>query len=108
MKYEGEGGGGGCQTDTPPPPPGKTTLKNPCFIRVNKQVFVGLLSFSKSLATKCVSLNNEPCMTRPTLYDLNLIKFNYYPFLISINKCNGDCNAADDLFKKICVPSKKM
>ena len=33
-----------------------------------KQVFNGLLlSFSRSLATKCVSLNNEPCMARPTL-----------------------------------------
>ena len=30
-----------------------------------------LLSFSESLATKCVSLNNEPCMARPTLIDLN-------------------------------------
>ena len=29
------------------------------------------LSFSESLATKCVSLNNEPCMARPTLIDLN-------------------------------------
>ena len=26
-----------------------------------KQVFIVLLSFSSSLATKCVSLNNEPC-----------------------------------------------
>ena len=25
-----------------------------------EQVFIGLLNFSKSLATKCVSLNNEP------------------------------------------------
>ena len=32
---------------------------------------IALLSFSESLATKCVSLNNEPCMARPTLIDLN-------------------------------------
>ena len=36
-----------------------------------KQVFIVLLSFSSSLATKCVSLNDEPCMFRPTLIDLN-------------------------------------
>ena len=36
--------------------------------------------FSESLATKCVSLNNEPYMTRPTLIHLNTIETNYYPF----------------------------
>ena len=35
-----------------------------------KQVFVVLLSFSGSLAGKYVSLNNKPCMIRPTLIDL--------------------------------------
>ena len=32
-----------------------------------KQVFVVLLSFSSSLGTKCLSLNDEPCVTRPTV-----------------------------------------
>ena len=42
-----------------------------------KQVFIVLLSFSSSLArlakirTKCLSLNDEPCMVRHTLIDLN-------------------------------------
>ena len=27
--------------------------------------------FSGSLATKCISLNNEPCLVRPTGFDLN-------------------------------------
>ena len=43
-----------------------------------KQVFIVLLSFSKSLAIKCVSLNNEPCMIRPTLIDLNPAELKYY------------------------------
>ena len=34
-------------------------------------MFVGLLSFSGSLATKYMSLNNEKCKTRPFLIDLN-------------------------------------
>ena len=50
-----------------------------------------------------MSLRNEPCMVRPTLIDLNLIELNYYPFMISLNKCNGSCNAIDDLSKKICI-----
>ena len=37
------------------------------MFRPTKHVFIGLLSFSGSLATKCMSLNNERCMTRPTL-----------------------------------------
>ena len=41
-----------------------------------KQVFIALLSFSKSLATKSVSLNNEPCMIRPFLIDLNPAELN--------------------------------
>ena len=32
---------------------------------------IALLSFSESLAKKCVSLNNETCMARPTLIHLN-------------------------------------
>ena len=38
-----------------------------------KQVFIALLSFSGFLATKYVSLNNEPCMIRTTVIDLNLL-----------------------------------
>ena len=34
---------------------------------VIEQVFIVLLSFSESLEIKCVSLNDEPCMIRPTL-----------------------------------------
>ena len=29
------------------------------------QVFIVLLSFSESLATKCLSLNDVPCKVRP-------------------------------------------
>ena len=32
---------------------------------------IGLLKFSGSLATNCMSLNNEPRMARPTFIDLN-------------------------------------
>ena len=48
-----------------------------------KQVLILLLSFSSSLATKCLSLNDEPCMVRPTLIDLNTANLKYYPFVIS-------------------------
>ena len=50
------------------------------------RLFIVLLSFNSSLTsdqTKCLSLNDEPCMIRPTLIDLNPVEFNYYPFMIS-------------------------
>ena len=52
------------------------------FVHI-KQMLPGLLCFGESLAAKCMSLNNEPCMFRPFLIDLNLVELNYYPFMIS-------------------------
>ena len=40
---------------------------------------------------------------RPTLIDLNPVELKYYPFMISLDKCNGSCN---DLFPKLCVTEK--
>ena len=56
-----------------------------------------LFSFSESLTTKCVPLNNEPCIASC---------YSYYPLMISLDECNGNCNAIDDSCKKICVPSE--
>ena len=71
-----------------------------------EQVFIVLLSFSSSLAhdrTKCLPLNDEPYMVRLTLINLNPAEFKYYPFMISLNKCNRSCNV---LSPKICVLEK--
>ena len=43
------------------------------MFRLIKQVFTVLLRFSRSLATESVSLNNEPCMVRPSLFGLNSV-----------------------------------
>ena len=48
------------------------------MFRFIKEVFIALLSFCRSLATKLVSLNDDPCMIRPTLFDLNSIELNHY------------------------------
>ena len=83
------------------------------MFRFIKQVLlsvIGLLNLSASLATRCMSLNNEPCMTRLTLIALNPVKLNYYPHMISLDKCNGSCNnAVDDLSKcKLDRTAKKI
>ena len=70
-----------------------------------KEVFIALLSFSSSLATKCISLNDELCMIRPTLIDLNPVELKYYPFMISVDKYSGSCNI---LSPKRCSKKKQM
>ena len=74
-------------------------------------LFIILISFSKSLArvanvsdrTKCIFLNDEPCMGRPTLIDVNTVQLKYYSFMISLNKCTGSFNV---LSPKIYVPKE--
>ena len=44
-----------------------------------KQVFIVLLSFSE---TKCVSLNDQPCIAGLTVIDLNPIELKFCPFMI--------------------------
>ena len=42
-------------------------------------------------------------MVRPTLIDLNPVKLNYFPFMISLDKCNESCNnAPDDISAEEC------
>ena len=69
-------------------------------------MLVELLSFTGNLANKCRSFNNEPCMIRRTLIDLSPIRLNYFPFMISLDKCNGSCKAVNDWSTKICAPSE--
>ena len=69
-------------------------------------MFISLLSCSGSLALKYMSLNNEACMIRPTLSDLDPVELNQYPFMISPDKYNGSCNVVDDLSLEIRAPSE--
>ena len=50
-------------------------------------LFIVLLSFSEYLAIKCLFLKDETCMIRPPLIDMNSVELEYYPFMISLNKC---------------------
>ena len=45
-------------------------------------------------------------MVRSALIDLNPVEFNYYPFIISLDKCSASFNSVDVLSTKVCVPSK--
>ena len=77
-------------------------------------MFVTLLSHSRSLAclakisnrTKYLSLNNKPCLARPTHVDLNLNKLHYYPFMISLDRCHRRRKTLNDFASKICFPNE--
>ena len=49
-----------------------------------------VLSFSRSLATNCISLNIQQRMTRPTHIDLNpnghIQGLHHYPFMVSLDR----------------------
>ena len=42
--------------------------------------------------TTCISLNNQPWVTKPALIDLNLGEYNqgvgYYPFVVNLDRSN--------------------
>ena len=81
-------------------------------------MFIGLLSFSRSLASMasvsnfrtCISLNNQPCMTRRALIDLSPDEYNqglrYYPFTVNLDRCNENCNALRGPSGRACVKFK--
>ena len=33
--------------------------------------------------------NDEPCIFRPTIIDINSVKLKYYPLMTGLNKCTG-------------------
>ena len=55
-----------------------------------KEVLIALLSFRQFLGKKYLFLNDEPCMVRPTLIDVNPVELKYYPFMINLKKCTGN------------------
>ena len=66
-----------------------------------------LLSYDGSLAIKCVSVNNQPCMVRQMLIDFHPDELHYYPFIIGIDSCDGSCSAVQYPFGKMFVPKKQ-
>ena len=63
-----------------------------------KEAFIASFQafISGSLATKYISLNDEPYLVRPTLINLNPDELHYYPFMVSMDRCNESCNTRDD------------
>ena len=60
--------------------------------------------------TKCISLSNQKCMAQPALINLHpneySQEFHYYPFVVKLDRCGGNCNTLNDLSNKVCAPNK--
>ena len=65
-------------------------------------MFIVLLSFSSSLAIKCLSLNDGSGIVTHPLLDLHPVELKYYPFLVILDNCSGSHNVLPpkDVFKK--------
>ena len=69
------------------------------FLNTRSSLQMHQLNFVRQLDThkiKCISLNNEPCLARLTLMDLNTYELHYHPFMLNSDRCNGNCNTLDD------------
>ena len=53
---------------------------------------------------KFVPMNNEECIIRPEMININSNEPAFYLYSIKINKCTGSCNNINDLYSKLCVP----
>ena len=69
------------------------------------QIFIVIVlflpDFGRSLATKCLSkLNNKSFTARLILCDLNPNELHRYSFMISLDKCDENCNTTEDPFRR--------
>ena len=75
-----------------------------------KQVFIIVLSFSESLASIVISLDNQQRMNQPILINLHCNEHSqglrYYQFAVSVDRSMGSCNVLNDLSNKVCIANK--
>ena len=75
-------------------------------------MFIGLWTgvINATNHKKWAPLNNQQCMTQPTLINLNPNEYSqglhYYQFAVDLDKCVGICNILDELPNKVCAPKK--
>ena len=68
-----------------------------CILKLTFIALVlALLCFGRSLAIKDVLINNQPCLARPTQVGFYPDELYYYPFIISLDRCNEICNTVKD------------
>ena len=75
-------------------------------------MFIVLLTskVTASNHTMYVSLSYQKCITQPILINLHPNEygqeFQYYPFVMKLDRCAGSCNVLKDFSSKVCVLNK--
>ena len=70
----------------------------PGFIKQTFIFLVLMLGFGGLLALKCISVNNQERIPRPTLIDLKFDELRQYSFIISLDWDDGFCKFAGEPF----------
>ena len=73
------------------------------FFNLLTSLGLGLLPI-KLNSLECMSMNNQKCMSRTKIMNLNPNEPVFFPYSIKINKCSGSCNNINDPFAKLCLP----
>ena len=74
---------------------------NKKMFQIFEKAFIALfiaLSLSGPLATKCISLNNQPSLARHTLTYFNPDELHHHLFNVTLDRSDGSCNTISDLF----------
>ena len=70
------------------------------------RLLISFFSIIKTKALECVSVDNQKCMPRPKMLDVNegIGEALFYLYKVLVNKCSESCNTLDNPMSKICVP----
>ena len=77
-----------------------------------KNIFIWLLTglVNRSDHAKSISLSNQKCEIQSTFINLHPNEysqdFTYYPVLVKLDTCVGNCNTLNDLSNKVCFRNK--
>ena len=55
-----------------------------------------------------MSLNNEQSKIRLFLIYLNLVELKYYPYMITLDQCNGACSTLIEIFYQDLCPKQNI
>ena len=59
---------------------------------------------------QCISLNNQQCMSQPSLINLHsneyIEELCYYPLTVNLDRCMASCNTLNHLSNKVRIPNK--
>ena len=72
--------------------------------RFIKKIIVSAMMFIGCDSLKCVSMNDRKGEIIPAMMNINSNEPIFYPYIVHVNKCSGNCNDINYPNVKLCVP----